>query len=135
MAQLIDTSVFVTMERRGLPFDALLASAPDEPASIAAITASELLAGVYRADTPERRTKREAFVESVFDAFTPLPFDLRTARVHAEAWAHLRTAGRSMGAHDLLIAATALAHGYAVLTDDVRDFERVSGLEVRRPDW
>ena len=135
MAQLIDTSVFVTMERRGLPLDALLASAPDELAGIAAITASELLAGVYLADTPERRTKREAFVESVFDAFTALPFDLRTARVHAEAWAHLRTAGRSIGAHDLQIAATALANGYAVLTDNVREFAEVPSLEVRRPVW
>ena len=44
-------------------------------------------------------------------------------------------AGQTTGAHDLLIAATALAHGYGVMTDNIRDFERVPGLEVRQPDW
>jgi hypothetical protein len=49
------------------------------------------------------------------------------ARTHARLWAQL-AAGTPVGAHDLLIAATALAHGYAVLTDDPRDFGRVPGL-------
>ena len=40
-----------------------------------------------------------------------------------------------IGAHDLQIAATALAWGYAVLTDNLRDFHRVPGLEVRQPIW
>ncbi len=37
--------------------------------------------------------------------------------------------------HDLIIAATALANGYGVLTENVRDFIRVPGLEVRQPTW
>ena len=64
-----------------------------------------------------------------------LPFDLLVARVHARVSAQLLDAGRLIGAHDLLIAATALAHGYAVLTQNLRDFRRVPGLDVRQPSW
>jgi tRNA(fMet)-specific endonuclease VapC len=138
VAQLIDTSVFVALERRGLRLGALAGVAPgeaDAPVALASVTASELLVGVHRADTAERRLRREAFVEALLGAVPVLPFDLRVARTHARLWAQLAAAGTPVGAHDLLIAATALAHGYAVLTDNPRDFGRVPGLEVRRPSW
>jgi predicted nucleic acid-binding protein len=138
VALLIDTSVFVALERRGLPLGALAAAAPggpDAPVALAGITASELLVGVHRADTPARRLRRGAFVEALLGAVPVLPFDLRLARTPARLWAQLAAAGTTVGAHDLLVGATALAHGYAVLTDDPRDIGRVPGLEVLRPGW
>lgn len=42
---------------------------------------------------------------------------------------------RGIGLDDLLIAATALANSYDVLTDNVREFRRVPDLAVRRPTW
>jgi len=36
---------------------------------------------------------------------------------------------------DLLIAATAVAHGYAVLTENVREFSRIPSLGVHQPFW
>lgn len=128
MAQLIDTSVFVALERRRLPFSALAQAAPEEPVALASITASELLTGVDRADSPERRLRREAFVEAILDTIPVIPFDLRVARTHAHLWAHLARVGQLIGAHDLLIAAT-------VLTQKIREFERVPGLVMRQPDW
>ena len=53
MAQVIDTSVVIGMERHGHTLQDLAALSPDEPIALASITASELLVGVYRADTPE----------------------------------------------------------------------------------
>ena len=135
MAQLIDTSIFIALERRGQPFNALALATPDEPVALASITASELLAGVHRADSMARRLRREAFVEAILGLIPVLPFDLRVARAHAQLWAQLAAAGQLIGAHDLLIAATALAHGYAVLTQNLRDFQRVPGLVVRQPAW
>jgi predicted nucleic acid-binding protein len=38
-----------------------------------------------------------------------------------------------IGAHDLIIAATALSHGCAVLTTNAAEFARVPGLEVLAP--
>lgn len=135
MARLIDTSALIELERRGQPLRALLASAPDETWAIAGITAAELLLGVERADSPARRGRRSMLVEEVLADLPVLPFDLPVTRVHARVAARLLAAGRVIGAHDLLIAATALAHGYAVLTHNLRHFERVPDLVVHRPNW
>ena len=135
MARLIDTSALVALERQGQSLDPLVSAAADEPVALAAITASELLLGMERADSPQRRLRREAFVAAVLDLAPVLPFDLRVARVHAGIWAQLSVAGQLIGPHDMIIAATALAHGYSLLTGNVREFERVPGLEVRRPTW
>ena len=136
MAQLIDSSVFITLERRRQPLDILLSVAdPDEPSAIASITATELLVGVHRADSDGRRLRREAFVESILNILPVVPFDLRAARIHAGIWSRLMGEGHLIGAHDLIIGAIALAHGYAVLTDNAREFGRIPGIEVRRPRW
>lgn len=108
---------------------------PGEPIALAAITASELLVGVERADTLERRGRRELLVEAILREVPVLPFDIAVARIHAPLVVRLVTSGRKIGESDVLIAATALAHGYEVLTDNLRDFERVPGLVVRRPSW
>lgn len=135
MAQLIDTGVLISLERRRLPLSLITADPMEEPVALAAITASELLVGVHRADSPQRRLIRAAFVEEVLETVPLLPFDLSVARLHAEIWTHLIAGGQPVGFNDMLIAATALAHGYAVLTHNLRDFDRVPGLEVRQPQW
>jgi len=141
VGQLIDTSIFIGIERRGMtPRDVALVGAAEETAALPAITASEPLIGVHRADSEDRRVRREVFVEGVLEAFQIMPFDLRVARVHARLWAGLLWAGllsrgQMIGESDLLIAATALAHSCAVLTENVRDFGRVPELVVRQPRW
>jgi tRNA(fMet)-specific endonuclease VapC len=102
---------------------------PDEEVGIAAITASELLHGVHRA-TPEHRARREAFVEAVLAAFPPLPFGLLAARAHARIWADLAAAGHNVGAHDRLVAATAITVGWRVGTANIRHFDRIAGLDT-----
>ena len=86
--------------------------------------------GVHRADGTARRARRQAFVEALLDLLPVLPFDLTAARVHAGLWAELRERGLMIGAHDLLIAATAVAGSLKVLTRNLREFERVEGLRV-----
>jgi predicted nucleic acid-binding protein len=135
MAVLIDASIFIAVERRGLPPEHAIRLVSAEAAALAGITASELLAGVHRADSQDRRLRRETFVEAILTALPVLGFDLRVARVYAGLSAQLAAAGQPVGAHDLLIAATALADGSAVLTHNLRDFERVPGLVVRQPTW
>ena len=132
MGQLIDSSIFIALERRGMSLRELRI-ADDQPVALAAVTASELLMGVYRAETPERRTRLEAFVERILATIPVLAFDLPVARLHALLEHDLRARGLRIGAHDTMIAATALAYGYDLLTDNVRHFERVAGLNVRRP--
>lgn len=140
MGTLLDTTVFIELGRavRLLPQDSAMTEVAArltkqlgaaEETGIAAITASELLHGVHRA-TPEHRARREAFVEGVLHAFPPLPFDLLAARAHARLWSELAVAGHDIGAHDRLVAATAITAGWKVATANVRHFDRIPGLDV-----
>jgi len=92
------------------------------------MTASELLHGVHRAAKPGQRARREAFVEHVLAVVPVVPFDLVVARVHGSVWAELAAKGTHVGAHDLLIGATALAIGFEVATHDRRSFPKIPGL-------
>jgi tRNA(fMet)-specific endonuclease VapC len=137
---LLDTTVFIELGRavRSLPAATAMAEVsrrlerqlgPDEEVGVAAITASELLHGVHRA-TPEHRGRREAFVEAVLAAFPPLPFELLAARVHARIWAQLAATGQDVGAHDRIVAATAISAGWRIGTANRRHFDRIVGLDV-----
>jgi predicted nucleic acid-binding protein len=132
VAAIVDSSVLIAAERGKLDLDELLRAHADEPVAIAAITASELLHGVHRAARPAQRSRREAFVEHLLAALPVVSFDLVAARIHATLWAQLAAKGVSIGAHDLLIAATALALGYDVATHDERSFPKIPGLKVAR---
>lgn len=130
MVQVVDTSVWVSLERAGRPVREWLNAFPDQEVVIAAITASELLAGAHLADTEERRKAREQVVTAIVDAVTVVPFDLTVAHVHAKLWVELTSRGEMIGAHDLQVAATAMTLGHSVMTHNVREFRRVPGLTV-----
>jgi len=131
MGILIDSSVLIAAERGLLDLEPLLAERGGEDVAIAAITASELLHGVHRL-RGVRRARSEALVERVLDRLRVVDFDLAAARVHATLSADLRAKGTPVGAHDLLIAATAVLLDYSVATRDLRSFPRIRGLSVLR---
>lgn len=124
--QLIDTSVLIDVERGVLPLEPLVT----EGKAISVVSVSELLHGVHRADQVARRLKREAVVEQMLGALEQVPIDSEVARVHASVWAGLERSGETVAAHDLWIAATALTHGFELVTSNARDFERVPGLAL-----
>jgi tRNA(fMet)-specific endonuclease VapC len=130
MGALIDTSIFIAAERGRLDLDQVLRQSADIELAISAVTASELLRGVHRASKKNQRSRREAFVERLLEVWPVLPFDLTAARLHAGLWAGLAAKGVSIGPHDLMIAATALANGLALVTRDKRSFPKIPGLEV-----
>jgi tRNA(fMet)-specific endonuclease VapC len=119
--------VLVELERE--PSGQALAALGDEEVTISVITVSELLHGVHRAEG-ERRVRRRAFVEHVLAGLEAVPVTMPVARVHAEIWAQTRARGEVIGAHDLWIAATALAHGLRLATRNLRDFGRIEGLSL-----
>jgi tRNA(fMet)-specific endonuclease VapC len=136
VAILIDTSVFVGLERRGLPFrDIFQLVLGTEVIATSVMTISELLAGAHLGHPAERRHLREARVEELVQIISLLDFNLEAARLHSLIWAELRESGLMIGPNDLIIAATALANGYELLTDDVGHFERIQGLTIRQPWW
>src|SRR6266566_4568388 len=102
MGIILDSSILIAFERRRFDLERLLMdhSAP----AIAAVTAAELLIGVERADTPERRSRRESFVQNIFARVPIIPFDLAQARLFASHFAELARRGEVIGDRDLQIA-------------------------------
>ena len=129
MGLMVDTNVFISFEKSGTPID-LSSWESSEKVYISVVVVSELLIGVHRANTEARRERRLAFVEAVISGVGVLDFTIAAARVHAEIYADLAKKGQMIGAHDLIIAATARCHDLSLLTDNIREFSRVPGLRV-----
>ena len=81
-------------------------------------------------NTEARRTKRSVFVEKVLESFPLYPVDLAAVRVYARIWARLNRQGATIGAHDMLIGATAMSRGFSVATFNPRHFSRIEGLTL-----
>ena len=128
MGLVIDTDVWVLAEKAGSQLN-LARWAHYGGAYMSAVTASELLVGVERANTAERRAQRGAFVENLLASIPVLEFSMPVARTHVRMIATL-SKSVTAGAHDALIAATAVHHGFALLTRNVADFRPFAGLKV-----
>lgn len=120
-----DTSVFVAQEA-----GRELGEVPERIA-VSVITAAELELGVLRAQDTETRARRLATLSRVRSAYPLLPIDTQTASCFARIAAQELEAGRKLRRHDAWIAATALRHGVAVVTQD-DDFSAFSSVTVIR---
>jgi predicted nucleic acid-binding protein len=127
MGLILDTSILIHAEKNKIEFNQWQKHGE---AYLSVITITELLVGVHRANTEERRIKRSAFVEHVIQSITALPFRSEEARIHAQLLSYLLNMGNTIGAHDLIIAATAISNNHAVLTSNEADFNRIPGLKV-----
>jgi tRNA(fMet)-specific endonuclease VapC len=130
---LIDSSVLIAAERGRILLHDVLVGNGDELLAISVITASELLHGIHRAKRPAQAAKRQQFVSFILELFPLIPIDLEVAHHHTRLWSELQARGQLIGAHDLLIAASALAIDYGVMTFNVDEFQRVPDLRVVNP--
>lgn len=123
---LADTSVFIARES-GRPLDA--EALPDELA-VSVITIGELRAGVLAASTVDLRNRRLATLTAAL-LLDPVPVDEAVAAEWARLRVLLRDSGQRMPVNDSWIAATALALGVSVVTQD-GDFPDIENLNVTR---
>ncbi|MBL8029595.1 MAG: type II toxin-antitoxin system VapC family toxin [Fibrobacteres bacterium] len=130
MGIIIDTSVLIQFERKGSNISEFVKQHEKEEMFLSVITASELLHGVHRATDAGIKANRLAFVEGIIAAIPIIEIDLAVSRLHSQLWSDLSKTGQIIGAHDLWIAATCLAHGYMLVTSNVREFKRIPGLQL-----
>jgi len=128
MAYLLDTNVCVAIIRRHpVAVLARLKSLEEEPVGLSAITLAELEFGAAHSRQPEvARAAVEAFVMP----FSILPFGGSATRTYGRLRAWLEDRGTPIGPLDTLIAAHALALGFTLVTNNLREFERVEGLRL-----
>jgi tRNA(fMet)-specific endonuclease VapC len=127
---LLDTNTCVyAIKRDSRVLRSLQEHSPDD-FGVSAITVAELWFGAAKSSRPEQtRLSVDAFLKP----FEVLPFAGEAAEEYAEIRLQLERAGRPIGERDLLIAATAKSRRLTVVTRNVREFGRVSGLNVE--DW
>ena len=131
MERLILDTILISVERARHDLGDAVGDDDDAAiAAIAAITVAELLVGLELA-TARRRSHREALVRDLLAGLTVEDYTAETARAHATLLVATRRQGRPQGGHDLIIAATALATGRAVVTTNARGFADLPGVEVR----
>jgi predicted nucleic acid-binding protein len=94
------------------------------------VTILELIHGVQRAGTEERRQRRQAFVDELIRDVPVHPVTLEVARLAGRIEGDQAAHGVTITFEDLLIAATALQLGFGVVTGNVRHFEQIPGLKA-----
>lgn len=124
---IVDTGVLVTSERGIQSLDRVVSD--DDDLVIAAITVAELHTGIALADN-QHRGARTQYLVNVLEHLPVVLYDLSTAEAHGRLLAHVHRSGTQRGAHDLIIAATALATKRIILTTDHNaHFDDLPGVE------
>ncbi|CAG5070078.1 Ribonuclease VapC2 [Dyadobacter sp. CECT 9623] len=95
--------------------------------AISSIVVAELWYGVEKSQLTEQN---KAALEAFLKPFTIIDFDEQAAETYALIRADLESKGKIIGANDLLISAHALSHELILVTNNVKEFERVGGLKI-----
>lgn len=127
---ILDTGVLVAMERKRFPVEKAIT--PHDDVVVPAIAIAEYLTGVHRAQTQRQREARQAFLDHFLADIPVVGYTRDTALHHARLLAYTASAGRTRGAHDLIIAATAAATARTlVTTDKAAEFDTLPGVTAR----
>jgi tRNA(fMet)-specific endonuclease VapC len=131
---ILDSSIVIEAERQRLDVGRFLKFVAEQigerEAALCSVTVAELAHGVHRANTPERREARRAFLDDLKATVVIYSITADTAelvgRIHAES----SRRGIIVPFADLLIGACALERGYAIATRNQRHFQKIPGLDL-----
>lgn len=124
---LLDTNVLSQLIRdpRG-PIAQRLATAGDAQVFTSVVVASELRFGARKKGSPLLTDRVERLLASIEVA----PLEVGVDRIYGDLRHTLESSGQMIGANDLFIAAHALEQDATLVTDNVAEFKRVSGLRL-----
>ncbi|BAY29297.1 PIN domain protein [Nostoc carneum NIES-2107] len=131
MRYLLDTNACIVYLNR--PMSGVrqrLGSLSPSDIAVCSVVKAELFYGAMRSNNP---TRTLALLEAFLDNFESLPFDDQAARIFGTIRAELGTLGTPIGPYDLQIAAIAVVNNLTLVTHNIREFSRVSGLAIE--DW
>ena len=131
MLCMLDTNICIYLIKRKPMHvvDKLRTLDPGEVA-VSSITVAELQYGVFKSDQPDRN--REALAEFLLP-LEVLPFDENASCHYGDIRNTLEKMGNVIGSMDLLIAAHARSLSLTLITNNLREFQRVPGL--RTDNW
>jgi tRNA(fMet)-specific endonuclease VapC len=125
---MLDTDTCAFILRRSSPtLLARVQTVPLQQQAVSVITLAELLYGVQ---VSSKKKANRAAVDELMRHLTVVEWSREAAEHYAEIRVDLKKKGQLIGSNDLLIAAHARSTGAVVVTNNVKDFGRVKGLEV-----
>lgn len=124
---LLDTNILIAALKGHPAVRARLESTPLDSLRLSTVVLGELEFGAEKSAYAERNRNRLA---ELTRRLALLGLDAETAACYGRIRSHLERLGTPIGANDLWIAAQAQRHGATVVTDNLREFERVPGLGV-----
>ena len=124
---MLDSDICIDVMRERPAIRARLERTDRGDVAVSSIVAAELWTGVSKSPNPER--SRNA-VLALMAYITVLDWPGEAAKAYGELRARLEASGRSIGAMDLLIAAHAIYEKATLVTRNLSEFRRVSGLRV-----
>lgn len=134
---ILDSSMIIEAERKRQPVEGLLTFVRETfgeiEIAISAVTLAELVHGVARANTPEIRHHRRAFIDELKKHVPVHPVTEDTAEIAGQLSGEQAAKGLTLPADDLLTGASAIEEGYAVAILNVRHLKKISGLQVLSP--
>jgi predicted nucleic acid-binding protein len=134
MGLILDSSVIILAERREDTVEKLIeqvfAASGDQNAAISSVGLTELIHGIYRAQSPGLRLLRESFIGDLLLDLTVYPYTKETAMLAGRIDGEQQARGVTIPFGDLLIGATALSLGFSVLTVNARHFRLIPNLQV-----
>lgn len=131
MRYLLDTSICTTyLNGRSLAVRDRLLTVPAQDVVVCSAVKSELFYGAMLSSNPTRTLERQ---QNFLDRFVSLPFDDEAALACGQMRAYLANEGYPIGANDLQIAAIAVVNHLTLVTQSVKNFEQVWGLQIE--DW
>ena len=127
---MLDTDTCIFLMRGGFKkLKARVQSVPLQQQVMSAVTFAELAYGVQAASTAKRK-QNQITLDSLVLHLAVLDWPQDAAKHYAVIRADLKKRGAQLGAADLMIAAHAQAIDAIVVTNNVKDFGRVKGLEI-----
>jgi tRNA(fMet)-specific endonuclease VapC len=127
---MLDTDTCIFLMRGASPeLSAKVQSVPLQQQVMSAVTFAELTYGI-QASAAAKRKQNQAVLDSLVLHLAVLDWPQEAAAHYAQIRADLKKRGAQLGAADLMIASHARALGAKVVTNNVKDFGRVRGLDV-----
>ena len=130
----LDSSAVIAAERKKQPItdfiEAILAAHGPVDLSLSPVTVAELVHGIYRARTPAASQRRREYIEELVSLVPVHPATNQTAWLVGQIEGEEAAKGNVLPFNDLMIAVAAIEQGYAVLTGNLRHFQKIPGLTV-----
>ena len=134
MGLILDSNILIAAERRGDAVQKVILSVRatfgNRECAVSAISIIEIAHGIYRAKTLAISDRRRLFVEDVCRDFKIIPVTLEIAQLAGKIEGEQAAKGIGIPFEDLVIGSTALYLGFDVLTQNIRHFQLIPGLNA-----